>query len=110
VGACPGTNQKSRVIPELIIRPAAEAEMADAFDWYEKYVSGLGSEFLLAADAVFQGIARHPAQYPLIHKTVRRAILRRFPYEVFFVAETNRVVVLAVFHAKHNPKHWQQRA
>ncbi len=32
---------------ELIIRPEAEADIADAFDWYESRVPGLGSEFLL---------------------------------------------------------------
>lgn len=103
------TNQKPRVSPELIIRPEAEAETTDAFDWYEERVKGLGSEFLLALDAAFQGIIRHPRQYPLVHKTIRRALLRRFPHEVFFIPETNRVVVIAVFHAKRNPRRWQER-
>jgi hypothetical protein len=48
---------------ELIIRPEAETEMADAFAWYEERVKGLGSEFLFAADATFQGMLRHPRQY-----------------------------------------------
>ena len=91
------------------IRPEAETEMADAFDWYEKRVTGLGSEFLFAADATFQGIIRSPHQYPAVYKSVRRALLRRFPHEVFFISEDIRVVVIAVFHARRNPKHWQER-
>lgn len=47
----------------LIVRPEAEGEMADAFDWYEDRVSGLGSEFLLCVDAVFSSILRSPHQY-----------------------------------------------
>ena len=94
---------------ELIIRPEAETEMTDAFDWYEERVKGLGSEFLLAADAIFQGILRSPHQYPVVYKTIRRALLRRFPHEVFFVSEENRVVVIAVIHTRRNPKHWQER-
>jgi len=94
---------------ELIIRPEAETEMTDAFDWYEERVTGLGSEFLLAADAAFQGILRSPCQYPVVYKTVRRALLRRFPHEVFFISEENRVVVIAVFHTRRNPKYWQER-
>ena len=104
-----GTNQKPDVSIELTIRPEAEAEMADAFDWYEARTPSLGSEFLLAVDAVLQSVLRNPAQYPFIHKTARRALLRRFPYEVFFVVEINRIVVLSVFHAKRNPKRWQER-
>ena len=93
----------------LIVRPEAEAEMADAFDWHEDRVPGLGSEFLLCVDAVFNAILRSPHQYPRVHKTVRRALTRRFPFEVFFVEDDERVVVLSVFHAKRNPKRWQER-
>jgi plasmid stabilization system protein ParE len=84
-------------------------EMIDAFGWYEKRVKGLGSEFILAADAAFQGILRHPNQNPVVYKTVRRALLRRFPHEIFYISEKDRVVVIAVFHVKRNPKHWQKR-
>ena len=93
----------------LIVRPEAEVEMADAFDWYEKHVPGLGAEFLLCVDAVFNAMMRFPLQYPLVHKIVRRALLRRFPYEVFFVEDDERIVVLSVFHAKRNPKRWLER-
>lgn len=93
----------------LIIRPEAEEEMADAFDWYEERVPGLGSEFLLCVDATLNSILRHPQQYPHVHRVVRRALTRRFPYEVFFVDDAERVVVLSVFHAKRNPKRWQER-
>jgi len=93
----------------LVVRPEAEGEMADAFDWYEARVSGLGSEFLLCVDAVFSAILRSPQQYPRVHKIVRRALTRKFPYEVFFVEDDERVVVLSVFHAKREPKRWQGR-
>jgi len=93
----------------LIIRPEAEAEMADAFDWYEDRVAGLGAEFLLCLDAVFSAIVRNPQQFPRVYRVVRRALTRRFPYEVFFVEDAERIVVLSVFHAKRNPKRWQER-
>ena len=93
----------------LIVRPEAEAEMAEAFDWYEDRVPGLGSEFLLCVDAVLGAILRSPEQYPRVHRTVRRALTRRFPYGIFFVEKGERIVVLSVFHAKRNPKRWQER-
>jgi plasmid stabilization system protein ParE len=93
----------------LIIRPEAEAEMADAFDWYEDRVPGLGADFMLRLDAVFSAIVRSPQQFPRVHRIVRRALTRRFPYEVLFVEDAERIVVLSVFHAKRNPKRWQER-
>jgi len=93
----------------LIIRPEAEAETGEAFEWYEDCNPGLGNEFLLCLDAAFNSILRSPDQYPRIHRAVRRALLRRFPYEVFFVADEKQIVVISVFHAKRNPKWWQER-
>ena len=98
------------MILELIVRPEAEAEIGEAFDWYEERVSGLGLDFILNLDAAFNAILRNPLLYPALHKNIRRALLRRFPYQVFFVYEENRVVVLAVFHGKRDPKHWKHRA
>ena len=93
----------------LFIRPEAEAEMAEAFDWYEQRVPGLGSDYLNCLDVVFHSLVQTPQQYPLVHRTVRRALTHRFPYEVFFVVEEGRIVVLSVFHASRNPKSWQDR-
>jgi plasmid stabilization system protein ParE len=98
------------VTPELIIRPEAETEIGEAFYWYEEKVSGLGSDFILNLDAAIHAILRNPLLYPTLHKNIRRVLLRRFPYQVFFSYEENRVVVLAVFHGKRDPKIWRHRS
>jgi len=95
---------------ELIVSPEAEAEMGEAFDWYEEQLPGLGSDFLLNVDAALNAILRNPKQFPVAHKNLRRTLIRRFPYQIFFILEKNRIVVLAVFHAKRSPKRWQARA
>lgn len=65
----------------LIVLPEAEADITQAFDWYEARVPGLGSEFLLVLDAAFSSILRNHLMYPEVHKTVRRALTRRFPFK-----------------------------
>jgi plasmid stabilization system protein ParE len=104
-----GAYQGQTMSRRLIVRPEAEVELTEAFDWYEDRVPGLGSEFLLCVDAVFRAILRSPQQYPHAHRTVRRALTRRFPYEIFFVEDDERLVVLSVFHARRDPKSWQER-
>ena len=109
MGGGAGTDQEQALSRRLIVRPEAEAEMTDAFDWYEDRVPGLGSEFLLCVDAVFSAIQRTPRHYPRVYKTARRALSRRFPYEIIFVEDDERIVVLSVFHVKRNPKRWLER-
>ena len=73
------------MIYKLIIRPEAEAELEEAFVWYEQQVAGLGSQFLLALDATINSLRRNPFQCPVVHKQVRRALVRRFPYQVCYI-------------------------
>ncbi len=95
--------------PRLIIRPEAEAELAEAFDWYERRVPGLGADFLAAVDAALDAILSHPLQHPVVRGAVRRALTRRFPYQVLFVEEEDPIVVIAVFHGARDPRIWQDR-
>ncbi len=64
---------------EVIVCPAAAANIDEAFVWYEQQRSGLGEEFLAAVQATRESIAAHPAMYPVIHRDTRRALLHRFP-------------------------------
>jgi toxin ParE1/3/4 len=70
-----------------MVRPEAESDIAQTFDWYEARVPGLGSEFFLVLDAAFNSILRNHLLFPEIHKTVRRVLTRRFPFAVFCLAE-----------------------
>ncbi len=69
----------------LIIRPEAELDLEDAFTWYESQDSGLGSEFVRAIDACISTIGRNPLAYRLIYQQARRALVRRFPYCLFYI-------------------------
>jgi len=94
---------------KLIIRPEAEADLTEAFEWYETRVPGLGLEFIRTVDSLFNSIVRNPQAYPVVYKTARRALTRKFPYQVFFVVDSDRVVIVGVFHAKRSPQRWQER-
>jgi len=55
-------------------------------------------------------MSSNPRQFPVVYKNVRRALLRRFPYSLFFVLEDDALFVIAIFHASRDPSHWQRRA
>ncbi len=93
----------------LILRPEAESDIQNAFEWYEAQVPGLGSEFVRAVDVCLSAIGRNPLAYPIVHKQVRRALIRRFPYGILYIAEQETVVILACFHGKRDPKAWRDR-
>ena len=95
----------------VVFTLAARAELIEAQDWYEREVTGLGRRFRQAIDALVQRMSQNPRQFPVVFKNVRRALLRRFPYSLFFVIEEDgTVLTIACFHASRDPAHWQKRA
>lgn len=94
----------------LIIRPEAEAEIAEAFAWYEERKPGLGHEFLAEIHSVFREVERNPLRHAEIYHKARRALTRRFPYKVFYLFEDENVEVIGVVHAKRDPQLWHRRA
>ena len=61
------------------IEPRAEADLLEAYDWYEEKRFGLGSDFLLCVEAALQVIEERPRSFPIIERDARRVLIRRFP-------------------------------
>jgi plasmid stabilization system protein ParE len=97
------------MVAKLIIAPEAEQDVADAFGWYEGRRLGLGEEFLSCVDACIEAIRRGPESYPIVDQTYRRALVRRFPYAVFYEHAEGTVTIYAVFHTSRDPNKWRRR-
>jgi hypothetical protein len=78
-------DEEGSALPRVVFDARAEEEAAAAFEWYETQSVGLGQELLRALDVVVAGIRRQPQLYPVVRGRVRRRLMRRFPYGVFFV-------------------------
>jgi len=94
----------------LVIRVEAEAELLEAFRWYEKQQAGLGEEFLGCVETTLAQIQDSSERYAAVQGEIRRALVRRFPYGVFYLVRRDAIVVLAVFHASRDPKQWRTRS
>ena len=95
----------------LLIRDDVFDDIKQAYDWYEEQRIGLGEDLLLSLEASYAVITRHPHMYPSIYKQVKRHLIRRFPYGVFYVVDEDKkeVIVLAVLHTKSHPTRWISR-
>jgi toxin ParE1/3/4 len=94
---------------DLIVRPSAEADVRDAAFWYEGKRTGLGAELTLELDALYERIVENPKQFPEVDEGVRRALVRRFPYAVYFVIREDAPIVIAVLHQHRAPEAWRRR-
>jgi plasmid stabilization system protein ParE len=65
--------------------------------------------FARAVEATVEAITESPLPFPVIYRGRRCTGVRRFPYGIFFEIQEHRVVVIACFHGRRNPKRWQAR-
>ena len=86
-------------------RRVARFEFDEAVARYEAERPGLGLEFKEQVRAYLNRIADNPEHFRRVRGEIRRAVLRRFPYTIHFLPEPDRIVVLAVFHGKRDPRH-----
>ncbi len=94
---------------ELIFASEVEQDIGEAYAWYELRRPGLGEDFLSCLDASIQSLCRNPEHSAKVFQEFRRAIVRRFPYMVFFEHDHDRITIYGVFHTARDPEKWRQQ-
>ena len=74
---------------KIIIRPEAENDIFSAFDWYEKQREGLGKEFSQELSDSMDQIIEFPLIYAELYRGIRRALLKRFPFGIYYAGRLN---------------------
>jgi len=84
--------------------PAIARELEEIRDHYEGQSIGLGTDFVNEFERQVLSIAAMPSRWMIVQNDTRRALMKRFPYVVFFrTIEENRVRVTVVKHQKRHP-------
>ena len=91
------------------LAPEALVDVAEAFAHYDRVQPELANDFVARIDAALLLVAELPLARPILYRDVRRVVLRRFPYAIFYRAEVSRVVVLGVRHQASAPEQWPGR-
>ena len=93
----------------LRLRLEAELEFFEATLWYETEREGLGFELDEEVHATLGRIAQSPKHFPIVDGEVRRAVVVRFPYGVFFVELNDEISVIGIMHLHRDPEEWRSR-
>jgi plasmid stabilization system protein ParE len=88
----------------FILATEAEADALDAFAFYESRQDGLGQRFRDHLGVAIARIQAAPERYPVVYKDLRRRLVERFPYAVFYRMYPGVVVVVSVMHVKMSPR------
>ena len=87
----------------------AEDELREAARFYEKEASGLGLTFLVEAHRAVHEIEALPEAWTIVRQSIRKKTLGRFPYNVLYSIESDKILIVAVAHQKRRPNYWLSR-
>jgi plasmid stabilization system protein ParE len=93
----------------VIVRPEAEEDVESAYRWYQRKSRDRGTYFLRVVRALLGTIERNPGIYPKVYQDVHRALLRGFPYAIYYVEEGDVIHVVACTHTRRHPRRWRSR-
>ena len=87
----------------------AEQELNEAASYYNAQRPGLGNVFLDEVEDATNQIRDHPEAAPLVNRSVRRKLVRRFPYGVMYSVQPDGIRILAIANQKRRPFYWRGR-
>jgi plasmid stabilization system protein ParE len=95
----------------MIIRftPEADVELTGAREWYSRQRKNLDLEFMQCIDDALSRAVDNPYFFPIVYRNLRRAVVRRFPFAIFYKVGADEIQVVAVFHSRRDPEEWRLR-
>jgi plasmid stabilization system protein ParE len=87
----------------LEIQDDANAEIVQAYAYYEEKREGLGEEFIKNLDTYFERIIANPKHFPEKRKPYREAVVKRFPYLIVYEITEKKIIIYSVFNTWQNP-------
>ena len=97
---------------KIIVNPSARLDIIEAIEWYNERQSNLGFRFYISAQTTLNNILKNPSVFAVRYKTIRTAIIKKFPYMVHYIVDkqTETISVLAVLCMYRNPESWVEKS
>lgn len=87
----------------------ARQDFDESFDWYAERNAEAAVGFAAALDEVIARIRDDSSRFATVGAGYRYCALKQYPFRVVFREESERVVIVAVAHAKRHPGYWKSR-
>lgn len=89
-------------------RAARDEYLAAALQYLE-VSPRIATAFVEQVEAGMARIGENPSLWRVIEGDVRRHLVRRFPFGIYYTIERDEVVVWAIMHLHRQPGYWQER-
>lgn len=93
----------------MIILPFAEKDIKATVFYYKEQNKGLEIAFIDILDSSLKEILKNPEAFPIVKFDIRKFVIRKFPFCIYYIDSVDNLYIIAVFHDKRIPKEWSSR-
>jgi plasmid stabilization system protein ParE len=97
------------VIRSVLFHALAEVELQEASDYYGRTAPGLRDAFLDEVERAYRLLVEFPELGEAVRAGVRKLVVKRFPYSLFYTVREDAIHIVAVGHHNRRPFYWRQR-
>jgi plasmid stabilization system protein ParE len=87
----------------------AEGDFDNSYEYYFEDSPIVADAFFQRINDSFESIKKTPFSFPEVYKSIRKFIVKKFPFVIYFQVEEYTVKVIAIFHTSRNPEVWKER-
>jgi toxin ParE1/3/4 len=84
-------------------------EYQEAAEWYRERSLQAAERFIFEVETAIHAICADPGRYQPVGEGVHVYRLRRFPFRIYYLPETEQLTIYAVMHERREPEYWRAR-
>ncbi len=93
----------------FVFHPEALQEYEDAVLYYRDISPSLASVFIKKMEEGIQKVIEYPEAWQEVETGIRRHLVQRFPYGIYYSIQDDYIMITAVMHMSRKPGYWQTR-
>jgi plasmid stabilization system protein ParE len=87
----------------------AEIDFDKSYEYYSEESPKVADIFFKQINLGFENIKQNPKSFPIAHKDVRKHVIKKFPFVIYYRIIHTVIQVIAIFHTSRNPEIWNER-
>jgi toxin ParE1/3/4 len=91
------------------ISDEAEIDFDKSYEYYFEESPKVADAFFKRINISLEDIKQNPFTFPIAYKEVRKYLVRKFPFVIYYQIDNSAIKVVAIFHTSRNPEIWNER-
>ncbi len=91
------------------ISDEVENDFDKSYEYYSEENPKVADSFYKQINLSLENLKQHPVSFPVAYKNVRKFVVKKFPFVIYYQLIDSVIRVIAIFHTSRNPEIWNDR-